>query len=64
MTEQELKACPFCGSEAWVSWMMQHQWHKVECSNQKCGACIVGHNHATAKRRWNRRTRAKQEKES
>jgi hypothetical protein len=53
----ELKPCPFCGSEAhWAATHGGDDSHEIQCSNQDC--CIVLFAGATAeetRKSWNTR---------
>lgn len=58
--KQELKPCPFCGSEANVIRNIIFGGYSVHCTNEKCGAHVffdeAEENRSKNEQRWNRRS--------
>jgi hypothetical protein len=57
MSDKELKACPFCGSEAmWAASEFDHDC-EIQCSNTDCPVLIIcgANNEHEAVRKWNTR---------
>lgn len=55
MLSDELKPCPFCGSEAELRRLNPYYW-AVDCTNKDCNAATMGYKDVgTAIAVWNRR---------
>ena len=52
---EEIKPCPFCGSEAVIGAWYEYGEPFIECSNPRCGAHIELYSSDLNIRAWNRR---------